>query len=328
MEFHGEKPKASLSLDLDNKWAYLKTQGNSAWQSFPSYLDVVVPRVLDFLKRRSLTITFFIVGQDAALEKNWDALTPIASAGHEIGNHSFHHEPWLHLYSEEQIEVELSRAEEHIQRVTGRRPIGFRGPGFALSGAILKVLARRGYDYDASTLPTFLGPLARAYFFMTASLRPERRQQLQTLFGNFVEGLRPIAPYRWQLQEGGLIEIPVTTMPLLRLPIHASYIMYLSKYSPSLGLYYFRAALKLCEWAGIQPSFLLHPTDFLGCDDEPEMSFHPAMELPSEKKLVIISKVIDALTAQFTIVTMQKHAEQVAAGFNVPVVEASFSQPA
>src|SRR3954471_11929964 len=94
---------ASLSLDLDNQWSYMKTHGDAGWQSFPSYLDIVVPRVLDFLKERNdLAITFFIVGQDAALPKNREALAALASAAggrHEIGNHSFNHEPWLHLYT-------------------------------------------------------------------------------------------------------------------------------------------------------------------------------------------------------------------------------------
>ena len=93
------KPIASLSLDLDNKWSYMKTHGDAGWDSFPSYLDIVVPRLLQFLEQRDLKITVFVVGQDAALEKNHDALASISAAGHEIGNHSFHHEPWLHLYS-------------------------------------------------------------------------------------------------------------------------------------------------------------------------------------------------------------------------------------
>src|SRR5687768_5627494 len=83
------KPTGSLSLDLDNQWSYMKTHGDPGWESFPSYLDLVVPRVLDFLEARNLTITVFIVGQDASLEKNRAALSAIAAAGHEIGNHSF-----------------------------------------------------------------------------------------------------------------------------------------------------------------------------------------------------------------------------------------------
>ena len=99
------KPYASLSLDLDNQWSYMKTHGDSGWQSHPSYLDTVVPRILGFLAARRLTITFFIVGQDAALPKNRAALASISAAGHEIGNHSFRHEPWLHLYTAEELDA-------------------------------------------------------------------------------------------------------------------------------------------------------------------------------------------------------------------------------
>src|SRR5215472_14594326 len=117
---------ASVSLDLDDKWTYMKTRGLAGWRDLPSYLDVVVPRVLHFLEERSTRITFFIVGQDAALARNAHVLRSIADAGHEIANHSFHHEPWLHLYSRSEVESELSLAEEHIERATGRRPSGFR----------------------------------------------------------------------------------------------------------------------------------------------------------------------------------------------------------
>ena len=134
------KPLASLSLDLDNQWSYMKTHGDPGWESFPSYFDILIPRVLHFLQEWNLTITFFIVGQDAVFDKNREALGAIAAAGHEIGNHSFHHQPWLHLYTEQQIEDELARTEEYLERVTGQRPLGFRGPGFSLSTATLQVL--------------------------------------------------------------------------------------------------------------------------------------------------------------------------------------------
>ena len=112
---------ASLSLDLDNKWSYMKTHGDAGWERFPSYLDVVVPRVLEMLAERELTITFFVVGQDAAIDANHSALRSIADAGHEIGNHSFHHEPWLHLYEPEQLTDELTQAEDAIYAATGKR---------------------------------------------------------------------------------------------------------------------------------------------------------------------------------------------------------------
>lgn len=305
------KPKASLSLDLDNQWSYMKTHGDAGWESHPSYLDIVVPRVLQFLKDFNQTITFFIVGQDAALEKNHDALASLAAAGHEIGNHSFHHEPWLHLYSEQQITDEIAQAEEHIERATGQRTTGFRGPGFSCSETLLRVLKRRSYEYDCSTFPTYLGPLARAYYFATAKLTPEEREKRKALFGKFSEGLRPLKPYQWQLCEGELIEIPVTTLPLFKVPIHISYILYASSFSPVLAKLYFRTALQLCKTAGVQPSILLHPLDFLGCDDVKELAFFPGMQMTGDRKVAIVQEMIELMRSSFTIVAMKQHAEAI-----------------
>ena len=260
------KPLASLSLDLDNQWSYMKTHGDAGWQSLPSYLHAVVPRVLQILKERQLTITFFVVGLDASQESNQDLLRSIVAAGHEIGNHSYQHEPWLHLYTLAQLQTELGRAEEAIERVTGRKPIGFRGPGFSLSAELIELLTRRGYLYDASTFPTYLGPLARVYYFMKSSLNKRSMKERKNLFGSFSDGLRSTQAYRWRSAAGELIEIPVTTMPVAKLPMHVSYVLYLSTFSPALALAYFRTALAMCQMTGTQPSLLLHPLDFLGCD--------------------------------------------------------------
>jgi hypothetical protein len=314
------KPIASLSLDLDDKWSYMKTHGEPGWESHPSYLDILVPRVLSFLKRRDLTITFFVVGQDAALDRNRDRLRSIAEAGHEIGNHSFHHEQWLHLYSEQQIAAELAATEEHIERATGQRTIGFRGPGFSLSRATLKSLAQRGYLYDASAFPTFLGPLARAYYFRTAKLSPNERYQRQRLYGELREGLRPVRPYRWKLAPGTILEIPVTTMPIFRVPIHVSYILYLCLFSRQIALHYFRTALMLCRSTGTPLSLLLHPLDFVSSDDTQDLGFFPAMGLPTEKKLEVVSEVLNMMSSYFTIVTLREHARQIVHS-DLPIVE-------
>jgi peptidoglycan-N-acetylglucosamine deacetylase len=303
------KPLASLSLDLDNKWSYLKTHGDAGWEKLPTYLPLVVPRILDFLQSRGLTITFFIVGQDADQPENADALRTIADAGHEIGNHSYHHEPWLHLYSEGELRDEVGRAEETIERVTGRRPIGFRGPGFSLSDAALKVLIERSYRYDGSTFPTFLGPLARAYYFMSAKLSKEERAERKALFGSFWEGFRSNRAYRWMTRHGPLLEIPVTTMPLFRVPIHVSYLLYLSLYAPWLARCYFRTALHLCRLTSTTPSLLLHPLDFLGADDDTDLAFFPAMGVPHAVKLGWLHDLLGIFTHRFQVVTMREQAD-------------------
>ena len=321
-----QKPTASLSLDLDNQWSYMKTHGDAGWESFPSYLNIVVPRVLKFLQERELTITFFIVGQDAALDQNAEALRSLSAAGHDIGNHSFHHEPWLHLYSEARIEAEIAKAEEEIERVTGCRPRGFRGPGFSLSEAVLRVLARRGYDYDASTFPTFLGPLARAYYFMTAKLSKAEMAQRKALFGTMSEGFRPLKPYCWSLSEQQkLIEIPVTTLPIFKVPLHVSYLLYLSSFSPALASRYFKTAVRMCRMTGTPMSLLLHPLDFLGAEDVRELAFFPGMNLGSEKKLAVVSEVFETLTRAFNVVTMKQHADALAAAADLKFVLPHFN---
>jgi hypothetical protein len=306
-------PIASLSLDLDNKWSYLKTHGDAGWDQYPTYLDVVVPRFLKTLKDRQLKMTVFVVGQDASRAENAEALASISAAGHEIGNHSFQHEPWLHLYSDEQLTDELARTEEHLERVTGQRPIGFRGPGFSFSLPLLRLLVRRGYKYDASTFPTFLGPLARMYYFMSTRMDSQQREERKQLFGKFREGFRPLKPYRWHFAEGSLTEIPVTTMPLFRVPIHASYILYLAQFSTLAAKSYWKLAVSLCRAAGVGPSLLLHPLDFMGCDDDRDLAFFPAMDQPAEPKIELVAWMLDQLTPHYRVVPMREHAESAAA---------------
>ncbi|MBE9031938.1 polysaccharide deacetylase family protein [filamentous cyanobacterium LEGE 11480] len=308
-----KQPVASLSLDLDNQWSYMKTHGDEGWESYPTYLPLLVPRVIEALRDANLRITFFIVGQDAALEKNHAALRMITDAGHEVGNHSFRHEPWLHLYSEAELDREIEDAEVAIETATGKRPNCFRGPGFSLSRTVLKVLTKRGYVCDASTFPTFLGPLARMYYFMTSKLDKAELEQRDQLFGKMQDGLRPLKPYRIQTEVGSLIEIPVTTMPVLKIPIHVSYLLYLSVFAPWLAKLYFRFALAMCKLTGVQLSLLLHPLDFMGCDDNiPEMAFFPAMNLTVSRKLKFLRYVFRTLNQQFTIVPMQEHAKAIA----------------
>jgi hypothetical protein len=306
------KTIASLSLDLDNKWSYMKTHGDAGWETFPSYLDCVVPRALQFLKERDLSITFFVVGQDAALDKNREALAQIAEANHEIGNHSFRHEPWLHLYSRAELVEEFDKTEEALQRITNQKLVGFRGPGYSLSPTVLEVLAARGYEYDCSTLPTYIAPLARAYyFFKSPEMSGEEREKRKKLFGKFSDGFQSLKPYRWQIGEKSITEIPVTTLPIFKTPIHASYLIYLSTFSKTLARSYWQTALEMCRLTKTQPSLLLHPLDFLSGDDAPELKFFPAMNLPIGRKLEFVSDILETFSRKFEVVNLRKHAETV-----------------
>jgi hypothetical protein len=309
--------RASLSLDLDNAWSYLKTRGDESWVDLPSYLPTVVPRALELLDDLDQRITFFIVGTDAEAEP--EQIKALSDAGHEIGNHSHRHEPWLHRYGHDELEHELDQAEDAIEAACGTRPTAFRGPGYSVTPALLESLARRGYTYDCSLLPTWIGPLARAYYFRTASLAAEEREERAALFGSLRDGAQPLRSFQWNTPAGAITEIPVTTFPLLRIPCHVSYVLYLERLSPRLARAYFRAALATCARRGVAPSILLHPLDLIGADDDvPEgLRFFPGMDLPGARKRALVRDCVAMLRDRFDVVPVGEHAAAAAEGARV-----------
>jgi peptidoglycan/xylan/chitin deacetylase (PgdA/CDA1 family) len=321
------EPIASLSLDLDNLWSYQMTHGDPDWNRYGTYLDVVVPLFLEELRRLSLRVTVFVVGKDASIPVNEDALRSISQAGHEIGNHSFNHQPWLHRYSPDDLDRELTMAEDAIEAATGQRPHGFRGPGYSLSAELVDQLTARRYQYDCSTLPTIIGPLARKYYFRSAELDEAQRAERRYLFGSWREGLRPLKPYWWDGTNGQLLEIPVSVMPLTRVPFHVSYVLYLAGRSTAAAVAYFTNTLRLCKLAGVEPSILLHPLDFLGADDVEALGFFPGMSLTGAFKRGVVRSCLEVLSERYDVVALEDHARSIRRQVRLPARPAATASP-
>jgi hypothetical protein len=314
------KPRASISVDLDNLWAYQRTHGDPAWEALGSYLPIAVPRMLDAFDEARCTATVFIVGADAARPDAGQLLGPIAARGHEVGNHSFGHACWLHRSEPAVIRQDLRRADEAIRTATGLEPVGFRGPGFVWSLALLEAVADGGYRFDASTLPSFIGPLARSRLLRSARFTPAERALRSDLFGSFGDGLRPNRPYQWRLPDGRrLLEIPVTTVPFARVPFHQSYIVYLATFSRRLALGYFRAALVACRASGVEPSLLLHPLDWMGGEEVPALRFFPGMNLRASTKVALLHDSLRLLQESFALETMGAQARRLTGWGALPV---------
>lgn len=294
---------------MDNKWCFMQTNGDDGWEDFPSYLPEIVPRILTFFQGFDQPITFFIVGVDATKSINRQALESIPGFGHEIASHSFLHQPWLHTYDAEKMNQELRNAEEAIEEVTGVRPRGFRGPGYSYTNDVLTVLASRGYTYDCSSFPNSLAGLARAYFFARNSLDRAEREKRGGLFGRTSEMFKSIRPYFCHTEAGRILEIPVTTLPVLRFPVHFSYVLYLSEYSEKLALAYFKFAMSLCKRVSVSPSLLFHPLDFMGADDGcREVSFFPGMKRSSAQKLSTLKDCMNVIYERFSPITIGEYA--------------------
>ncbi len=118
-----------------------------------------------------------------------------------------------------------------------------------------------------------------------------------------------LSPIAGDWSGGELIEVPVTTMPVLRTPIHMSYLVYLGERSPALARAYLTIALRLCRLMRIAPSLLLHSHDFVGADDVPALSFFPGFSVPAEAKLRLVGECVDLLRRDFNVLPLARYVD-------------------
>jgi peptidoglycan-N-acetylglucosamine deacetylase len=305
------KQVANLSLDLDNKWAYLRAAGRSDWDQRPGYFDLVIPRIVEMLGELDLPLTTFVVGRDLERDDNAPAISRFQALSQcEFANHSYNHLPWLHTMSDEEIRDEIDRTSEHIATQLGQSPKGFRGPGFSCPEEVLRVLAARNFAYDASVFPTSIAPVARTVFLLKSGLDGEQRAKASKLYGGWNSVLQPNRPFLRSIDGRSLWEMPVTVMPFSRTPIHFSYFTFLGTFSTLAAKAYFRKAIWLCRLTRTSASLLLHPPDFMGQEDDSDMAYFPAMKMPRAKKLELVRWALKLYASSFRVKTMLQHVHE------------------
>jgi peptidoglycan/xylan/chitin deacetylase (PgdA/CDA1 family) len=295
-----------VSVDLDDAWAYLRARGERGWESAPSIIPLATVRLLELFEASGIdSATVFIVGTDARLDHGRAAIRAFEGVGFEIGDHSLEHRSDLASRSSAEIVADLSESRSAIAEVTGRSPNGFRCPSFGASAALSAALRELDYGYDASALPTPLTPLLRAYYRLRMSEGDESPSygNLRTAFAS----LRPKA-------HGGIVSIPTTTMPLVRVPFHGSYLSALAGRSLSLASAYGRLADRMCRVHGLPVSFLLHPTDVLDRSDAPHLGFFPGMSVPWTAKRKMLGRALANLRRSRELVDLGTSASAAATG--------------
>jgi peptidoglycan/xylan/chitin deacetylase (PgdA/CDA1 family) len=151
---NGADVAVSLTFDVD---------GESAWLGrgveYESRLTTMsearfgivrgLPRILDLLRELRISATFYVPGNTA--ERHGDSICAIADAGHEVGHHGH-----LHLRTDQIDEArqreEIDRGIAALEACVGRRPQGYRSPGWELTPATLEHIVARGFRYDSSCM--------------------------------------------------------------------------------------------------------------------------------------------------------------------------------
>lgn len=207
----------ALSIDLDALELYLGLYGlerdvrlsDRARQAIPAR---AAERFGELCARFDAKGTLFVVGRDLAQGHAHDEIRALAAAGHEIGSHSYAHDYALTRRAPDDIDRDLALAEEEIERVTGRRPVGFRAPGYTLTPALQRALVGRGYRYDSSLLAS--PPYYAAKAAVISALRLMGRES-RSILGPVAQLVRPRTPHR---DAEGLLELPVSVLPGVRVP--------------------------------------------------------------------------------------------------------------
>lgn len=104
---------------------------------------VWTPAILEALDKAGVKATFFMLGEH--VRKYPKAAKLVAEAGHEIGNHSMHHNNFIY-YDKFEVEKDIKDTENIIKQVTGRTTRLFRPPKAWLSKREKKKIREFGYE--------------------------------------------------------------------------------------------------------------------------------------------------------------------------------------
>lgn len=150
----GARCAVSFTFDIDSDSFLHLNYGDRApdmvaTTSWLRYDEIAIPRILRIYKAFDIRQTFFFPAW--CMEAYPHLVDLILKDDHEIGHHGFLHESPNHLAPDDEC-MWLDRSIEIIQRMTGRKPAGYRAPVYDFSSRTAELLAKRGFLYDASLM--------------------------------------------------------------------------------------------------------------------------------------------------------------------------------
>jgi peptidoglycan-N-acetylglucosamine deacetylase len=215
--------QCAVSVDLDEIGCYRALFGLSPVEAGQhAVYDVALERIAAFAQHERIPLSFFAIGRDLERCRAADRLVAaLVEAPHLVENHSWAHRYDLSQLSRPAIAAEVRRGADAIEAVTGRRPRGFRAPGYCISDHLLDALVDEGVRFDSSVFPcpSYVAVKTAAMLGLRA-----RGRSTAAILSDPRVVLAPADPYRpgrpwFRRGERDLVELPIAVTQKLRLPL-------------------------------------------------------------------------------------------------------------
>jgi hypothetical protein len=266
-----------------------------------------------FLEPFGVRATLFMVGHDFQHAHNIPYIKDALAAGFEIANHSLSHAQGFRLLDSRAKEAEIVGMQALCEEVTGKRPVGFRSPGWNVSDDALPILKKQGYLYDSSVFPSLLNPLLKIYHWKTMHGKPRSER---TTLGHVRYILAPTRPYftsdrnLGRKGKGGILEFPITVVPKVRLPFSATYLLL-------FGIEVFKICYRELRTSRSPIQFQFHLSDFVDYghpdlkDQVPRgggVYIPQALNFSLKKKVDLFRRALGEMAEHYQFVTLEQWA--------------------
>ncbi len=311
------KRRAVISCDVDTLESIYKGRGLKRAGGYTgAEFRIGMENFCRFLEGFKVKATLFMVGNDFEKPENASHILDVVRLGHEIANHSMTHPHNFRFLSIDEKECEIKDMEEACVDLTGRKPVGFRAPGWNISDDTGPVLVKNGYIYDSSVHPSIMNPALKLLNWKSSGDRP---RQDRTTLGQISYMFSPSVPYRCHKDQlgrrgsGDLVEMPVSVVPYCRLPFWATIHL-------ATGFGFFEKCSKIFKWAGMPIHYQFHLSDFVEYNDPEFSSQMPsgqnvyvpqALKSSLEDKLKLFTKIMETLARDHEFSTLVEWAESV-----------------
>jgi len=177
---------ACITLDLENNWGF---ESANLKYLVLEHLD----EYIELIQSLDVPVSVFVVGE--FLEERADVVHRLdAELDIEFHLHSYSHD----MNGQADVEEEVRKGVAAFEDALGGTPRGYRAPRFVVDDDDLATLSAAGFEFDSSICPSY---------------RPGVYNNLDKPTTPFVPDAAP-----------GLLEVPVSVHPRLRIPLSQSYL--------------------------------------------------------------------------------------------------------